>query len=668
MEKRILSICAFAAVFAALVSSAFAADPAKVAKVKSGELKEARVSWWGFNPDDATQFFQAAIDSRVPRLIVDKMPNTWYLTPVKCVSNQEIVFEEGAKVAAKRNAFQSPTDILFTLSHVTNVTFRGNSTEIKMFKDDYAAAPYDFTRVGQRHTFSIHGCEDITLEGLSIVQSGGAGVILSAAGGGKTPCKRIRIANCVVDGSCRRGIWIAGTVGATIENSTIKGTKGNWPQTGVALLTDSAETPLADVNFKNCTISDCEGYGIEFSISGNFDEKTAPLSVSFEGCTIANVESGIHYAGGTDRGMYPRGKFLFDKCTVEHVRRHGLKVYQKPAHGVGIALANCKFIDCCERYKTLPDIDLDAGRNDDPPIDDIVFNNVEIHQGTAKRPWISPFGGNWMAADVKNIAGKVRIFSQSAKKDINLDNFWRKANFPPKSKGATPPRVPFKPGAANIAVTDLAKGGPVALSPLITRGSSRYALCVEKARAVHIRGRYLPVSKQRSSAAITICEYGDDKPVASVPLPDFYEGGDDGEITFDVPKGGFYSMTIRAGHNNFMLTSADVPIALDVGAGAQQCIGSECSLFFTPARGRQFAAFIRGAAAFDIARANGPAALKGDGVRDWSRFLGSAAGINDLWHLKLSKPKQGGFGEYYIDLTGMPGFFFLSDKKYWRVK
>ena len=57
-----------AAVAAAACICAFSlfadwARPDLVAKVASGEIREARASWWGFDKDDSTVCLQAAIDS-----------------------------------------------------------------------------------------------------------------------------------------------------------------------------------------------------------------------------------------------------------------------------------------------------------------------------------------------------------------------------------------------------------------------------------------------------------------------------------------------------------------------------------------------------------------------------------------------------------------------------
>ena len=86
----------------AVSASAEWARPDLVAKVASGEIREARASWWGFDKDDSTACLQAAINSGVPKLIVEKMPSPWIVTPIKAASNQHLVFEKGAMLLAKR--------------------------------------------------------------------------------------------------------------------------------------------------------------------------------------------------------------------------------------------------------------------------------------------------------------------------------------------------------------------------------------------------------------------------------------------------------------------------------------------------------------------------------------------------------------------------------------
>jgi len=72
-----------------------------IADVQSGKTTVANAAWWGFDPEDATDGLQAAIDSGARRLIVPKMRSDWVVRPIKLTSNQEIVFERGTVISDK---------------------------------------------------------------------------------------------------------------------------------------------------------------------------------------------------------------------------------------------------------------------------------------------------------------------------------------------------------------------------------------------------------------------------------------------------------------------------------------------------------------------------------------------------------------------------------------
>ena len=81
VKIKMLTAVGLAVVVSAAASAEWA-RPDLVVKVVSGEIKEARASWWGFDKDDSTVYLQAAINSGVPKLIVEKMPSPWVVTPI----------------------------------------------------------------------------------------------------------------------------------------------------------------------------------------------------------------------------------------------------------------------------------------------------------------------------------------------------------------------------------------------------------------------------------------------------------------------------------------------------------------------------------------------------------------------------------------------------------
>ena len=73
MFRSALTLAAALSLVAVASHAQTGADPAKVAEVAAGRLTEAKASWWGFDPADATAALQAAIDSRVAKPVVDNV-------------------------------------------------------------------------------------------------------------------------------------------------------------------------------------------------------------------------------------------------------------------------------------------------------------------------------------------------------------------------------------------------------------------------------------------------------------------------------------------------------------------------------------------------------------------------------------------------------------------
>ena len=157
MTFRSLSVFLSAACLGVTLATAQQADPAKVAQVAAGTLTEARVSWWGFNPADSTAFLQQAINSKVPKLIVDKMPSPWYTNKLTAVSNQEIIFEEGVELVALKGQFHGLTDALIRISRQENVTLRGlgKGATLRMHKADYHTDAYKKSSGGTASAFEF---------------------------------------------------------------------------------------------------------------------------------------------------------------------------------------------------------------------------------------------------------------------------------------------------------------------------------------------------------------------------------------------------------------------------------------------------------------------------------------------------------------------------------
>jgi len=85
--------------------------------------KVVRASWWGFDEKDSTKALQAAINSGADKVIIENMGKQWIVgDTIQLASNQEIFFEKGAIVLAKKGRFKPKMACLFEARQKENIT------------------------------------------------------------------------------------------------------------------------------------------------------------------------------------------------------------------------------------------------------------------------------------------------------------------------------------------------------------------------------------------------------------------------------------------------------------------------------------------------------------------------------------------------------------------
>ena len=269
-----------------------AARPDLVAQVAAGTCREARVSWWGFDAEDATRFLQAAIDSGVPRLIVDKMPTPWFTLPLQGAGNQTLVFEDGAEVCAKRHAFASKGACLLTYAGKSNVVLEGAGT-LRMWHQDYMAAPYEKSE--WRHALSLLSCSNVVVKGMSFVDSGGDGIYLGVRG----PVRKnvdVVIRDVVCKDNHRQGISVISAENLLIENTQLLTTHGTAPQAGIDFEPNHPQEVLKNCVMRNCRAEGNAGAGFT-TWAGQLNTTSEPVDLRFENCTSTGDALSFGYAG-----------------------------------------------------------------------------------------------------------------------------------------------------------------------------------------------------------------------------------------------------------------------------------------------------------------------------------------------------------------------------------
>ena len=307
-----------------------------IADVESGKRTDANAAWWGFDPEDATEGLQAAIDSGARRLIIPNMRADWIVRPIKLTSNQEIIFERGTVISAKRGEYRGKGDSLFTAQDVENLTIRGYGATFRMWKQDYITGlvleQFDWHRwYGQypkaewRMTLSIRGSKNVNVSGLTLKDSGGDGIYVD---GGKEQrySDNVLLRDIVCDNHYRQGISIISVENLTVENCIFSNTWGTPPSSGVDIEPDLHDQRIKNVHFAGCQFIDNAGDGIEIFLAHTTDE-TEDVTIRFDDCYISSEHgSGIRVTKIGDKG--PDGHIEFNNCTVDSTNGYGIKVQE----------------------------------------------------------------------------------------------------------------------------------------------------------------------------------------------------------------------------------------------------------------------------------------------------------------------------------------------------
>lgn len=294
------------------------ADTAKIAQVKAGAIKMAHASWWGFDKEDSTEALQNAINSGVPKLIVDNTGSDWIINkPINLISNQEIVFQDGVVVQAKEGAFKGRTDSLFMAKERSNLSLIGEGKVIfRMRRDDYDN-PSLYQKAEWRHGISLWECEDVIIRNLTVRETGGDGLYLGA--GSKGYNKNILVEDCIFDSNYRQGISVISAEDFTVRRSKLINTKGTNPQFGI-----DYEPNTSTQRIVNCVLEDVEFYG---NAGGGLDvytvnltDKSLPVSIMVNRCTFAESSRAVLSTITKSATAPVTANITFDDCTFKNSR------------------------------------------------------------------------------------------------------------------------------------------------------------------------------------------------------------------------------------------------------------------------------------------------------------------------------------------------------------
>ena len=570
-----------------------------------------RVSDFGYDEEDSTRFLQAAIDSGAKKVVVDA--RHWVTQPLRGRSNQEIFFEDGAVVEAKKDAYLGKNDCVFVFPGCSNVVIGGKGT-IRMCRDDYFKPPYP-TSDG-RHGICFRGASHARAWGLRIVEAGGDGVYVGAV---NTPgdmrqfglprripyCVDIRLEDLYVDSSVRQGISVTGVDGLVAERCTFKNTHGRPPQAGIDLEPNLKSNLMRGIVMRDCVFENNEGFGIELALGQNEPGVTAPFDMTFERCRTVGNRTGVTVHNTRHDHSEIGGRLVFRDCSFEHPRSTALAINATPKCPFTCELANCRIVE-------------------------------------------------------RNAAGAEVVTA--------IDERWIAENLPFLAAADIVPRNKPRPDFSKAKIVDVAPGRMAKLSPIRFRNHSRFVFHADRARTVNFKWRQNPVGRWDRVRQGNV-EFSDvsGRIVATAPLPK----EEPESMTFAAPSAGFYFLDTNNVKLQLTLLECDAPIAVDLTDDWRNVMATAGDLyFFVPENAPKFGFFVSGdggeAIGVEIFSPSGRSVYRRPSVVSWQGHVEPAGSEAGLWKAVFRKPEKGRFEDWAFDITGVVGHVFLSPEKYWH--
>ena len=382
---------------------------------------------FGYDPADSTKFLQAALDSGLPEIVLDKKDGPWITKELKARSNQKIVLEKGVELQAKRGDYRNGWTAVIDFREVENVTLSGYGAKIRMWREDYVKPPY--SKAEWRHALTVLSASKITIEGLTVEDSGGDGIYVGAREGHSTS-RDIVLRDLVCERNHRQGLSVITVDGLLVENCAFNNTKGAPPEAGIDFEPNGPGEMLRNCVIRNCSATGNAGNGYAFYDTW-FCSTSQPISIRFENCTATRNGFGFHYACNPDKdGTYPTGFVTCKNCTFSENKLGGIRFWQKSAKAPDMTFENCRLIDNGRWNPDIPDISFKFRTADDPPTDGLVFKDLYVRQAVDK-PWIERANHNTKSPGISRISGNVTVEGKKGTERFVLDAVTVERLFPP---------------------------------------------------------------------------------------------------------------------------------------------------------------------------------------------------------------------------------------------
>lgn len=651
MRYRFMSICM---VTAMLLTPAFLlaeVNQQAIDDVAAGKIETARASWWGFDPEDSTKALQAAINSGAPKVIVDNVGRPWIVTPIELAGNQEVIFEKGVEVVAKKGEFKGTNDCLFRAVLKENITLTGYGAVLRMQRSDYAGPEYK--KAEWRHVLQFKSCTNIRVLGLTLTESGGDGIYLGTGKPGVTN-KGVLIKDVICEKNYRQGISVITAEDLLIENCILRDTGGTAPQAGIDYEPNDPSERLV-----NCVMRDCVAEG---NLGGGYvaylnalNATSEPVSLRFENCKASNnggTEAYVSTGGTAETAV--KGLVEFVGCVFEPTKFPGIIVAGKPADTCRMRFERCALREAATVVPGQAPIALMTRQDMTDPAGGIEFVDCVVPEAPDRKPiaLVDMTGG----IPVKDVTGKLILERDGQRREVPITGETLAEWIPAVAINAIP-RISTA-GMTLRPVVDTPEWKPDALAFVRLRRIARLVIFAREGEQVSFRIRYLQVAHYSGNLLLIIAtDWSGNEVYRTQAL--FNE---ETEVMFTAPATGLYRVAADPGLNYVQIPLSSHPINLSGETQPVHFYSTTGELYFwVPAGTTEFGVRVMGEGLGEAVRAalvdpTGTVVEEKDNLAQMYQFTVELPkpSPGEAWSLRLAKPSALVMEDHYVDLRGIP--------------
>ncbi len=633
-------------------------DEVAVREVLSGKRNVAKAAWWGFSAEDATRALQSAIDSGAEQVVVENLGAPWIVDKIRLASNQEVVFEEGVVVLAKRGAFKGRGDSLFTASLKENVTLTGYGATLRMWKKDYQSDAYQ--KAEWRHCLSIRSSTNVRVAGLTLAESGGDGIYLGVSKAGVTN-KNVQIKDVVCDANHRQGISVISAEDLLIEDCVLENTSGTAPQAGIDFEPNHPSEKLVNCVMRGCVTENNGGDGYEFYLK-NLNGSSDPVSIRIENCrAVGDARCAVRWvARNTHQDGPTRGRAEFVGCTFEGTGQ-GVVIAENAARACKLRFADCRIVDVARETPDTAPVTFSAAPDNREDVGGVELADCFVRDPLDRPPLtFLDYSGTRRVVDVSGTL-TVEHEDRRARYDLTPDLLTR-----------------WMPWTASVDIPPFATEG-VRFDPLVPeapedgyrvcpwrqRELAEYLLYAEAGATAAFTVRVLPVRDRTQPVPVEVTSPSG-KPVRVAAAA----SGKETPYSFTAEETGAYRIVCRPGSDTVVVGSATHRVCTFSKQASVHFFRARGEMFFwVPPEVSVFGVVVTGSSLGERVKAalcdpSGDVQEQDDITRPHLFAVEIEAPLDGrrgaVWSVRISRPTQGVLEDYYVRLLGVPPLLSCS--------